>query len=365
MYPPYSPYSPYSSHTHRIHEWFVNVQDDVRGLKRSVQIKLTCGVSIGCRTPIIVIPLLSSLLSSMLSTCHVHSWCKHWCQSGTANCQQLAPMLDPSVPLLFSTIVPSHVMPLGNSSGPPHIYADRGSVETILAITPLSLLTLTICVLCYSTIQSPETNQSHSFIRSQTNPSPSLTELLATIVDALDHENVPYWLMPRQFFRVPAASSHFSEFSLTPWQEGVDLAVFQQNIIQILLAQATLQQHGIIAVESYFGLRFYHNSATHHHHYDFRTPFVDLFYFTARNRTLVNSCCDCGPVTIGPCTKKLCSCLKCVFPENNIFPLTSVHIQSLRRNLTAPRDTSSLSIPSAHPAVHPTAFTSVHSLDTV
>lgn len=238
--------------------------------------------------------------------------------------------------------------------------------STALSIPPITILSLFILVLSYSLTQTPQASKwiartQHELPAKQPSGSqitsdkpPTLPELLATIVDALDDVNVTYWLLPGLGLLPPLSVS--VDGRLNPWQEGVDLGVYQDDVMRVFLAQSSLQAVGIVAVESYYGLRLFPISGRGDDRYDFRTPFVDLLYFKEEKGHVLSYCCDCAPVRISACTKKTCGCLICAARMEEVFPLTNVRIDGVRRSITGPRNMDSLLLPRDIDGVHPGVF---------
>lgn len=185
---------------------------------------------------------------------------------------------------------------------------------------------------------------------------PSLNNMIANVADALDSQEVTFWLMPGLGL-LPATDGSAKTFGrLSPWQEGVDFGVNHGDIMRIILAQTSLQWRGIVAVESYFGLRLFHVNGSHDERYDYNVPFVDLVYFQIQEHQVVSQCCDCSPVVAGSCTKKSCDCLTCSAQLRDVFPLRHLLIQDVPRALPAPCSDHGLLLPSDVPGVHPALF---------
>lgn len=183
---------------------------------------------------------------------------------------------------------------------------------------------------------------------------PSLSQLLATVSDALDEAKVSHWLLPGLGLLPPTLPT--SDGRLNPWQEGIDLGVYQNDQMRVLLAQSSLQAVGIVAVESYFGIRLFHISGLGDDRYDFRVPFVDILLLKEEEEHVLSYCCDCAPVTISACTKKTCGCLVCAATIDEMFPLRHVRIEGVRRSISGPRDMTSLMLPRDLVGVHPGVF---------
>eukprot|EP00737_Agarophyton_chilense_P004447 gb/GEZJ01005608.1/.p1 GENE.gb/GEZJ01005608.1/~~gb/GEZJ01005608.1/.p1 ORF type:complete len:270 (-),score=32.72 gb/GEZJ01005608.1/:709-1518(-) len=169
--------------------------------------------------------------------------------------------------------------------------------------------------------------------------SPTLSELLDVVVKAFERQEITYWFMPG--LNILSDSRENGEGRVTgklsPSQEGVDLGVFQDDLMNVIQVQTQLQGQGIVAVESHFGLRIFSEMGYEDPRYDYRTPFVDVVYFKEEGEYVVSPCCDCEPSTIGVCSKKTCDCMACLAKSNDIFPLTVVKIEGISSALKAPR----------------------------
>lgn len=232
----------------------------------------------------------------------------------------------------------------------------------VIELPPSSFLALFILIFAYSLSQPPPSGP-RFYTRPHTRPppqstftsAPSLQALLADVADALDAHNVTYWLQPGLGLLPSTSPSH--DGKLTPWLHGVDLAANHSHQMSILLAQTSLQPHGILAVESYFGLRLYHASARLDQRYDFGTPFVDIVYTRQHHAGhTLSYCCDCAPVVVNACTKKTCACLVCATPAHHVFQLVQVRIEDVRRALPGPADLELLMLPRGMAAVHDSVF---------
>lgn len=238
-------------------------------------------------------------------------------------------------------------------------------LQGAFALTPVALISLLVLVFAYSlTIpaQAPEkTFRLNKPLKPHVrNPdltarsAPTLHGLLADIVDALDRSNVTYWLVPGLgLLPLHSQGEGKAEGKLSPWQEGVDIGVFQEDLMRVVLAQTELQSTGIVQVESYFGLRLFSIYGREDDRYDFRSPFLDIVYFKEDSGHAVSYCCDCAPIAISACTKKTCGCLVCAMKLDEIFPLSSIVIKGVRRAVNSPRDKESLFLPRDMPGVHP------------
>lgn len=185
---------------------------------------------------------------------------------------------------------------------------------------------------------------------------PSLHSLVADIADALDNQGVTFWLNPGLGL-LPATDGSSRTFGrLSPWQDGIDLGVSHSDIMRIVLAQTSLQWRGIVAVESYFGLRLFHVNGSHDERYDYSVPFVDLVYFQIQDYQVVSQCCDCSPMVAGPCMKKSCNCIVCSAQYNDIFPLRHISIQDMPRKLPAPHSDNGMLLPSDAPNINLAIF---------
>lgn len=209
----------------------------------------------------------------------------------------------------------------------------------------------------YGTTRNIRANRIRSV---KTRAEPMLHDLLAIIVDEFDKLNITHWLMPgTQLLPLkPIRTGSMASGKLSPWQEGIDLGVMSKDQMQVLLAQSRIQSYGITTVESYFGMRFFSIYGKGDDRYDFRTPFVDVFFFDTDDDYIVNPCCDCGPVQISACTKKTCGCLLCASKASDIFPIIPVHIDECRRSIAAPNNINLVFLSQHNKDVHPSLFMS-------
>lgn len=193
---------------------------------------------------------------------------------------------------------------------------------------------------------------------SKTRTEPMLHDLLVTIVDEFDKLNITHWLMPgtQLLPSKPIRTGLMASGKLSPWQEGIDLGVMSKDQIQVLLAQSRIQSYGITTVESYFGMRFFSIYGKYDDRYDFRTPFVDVFFFDTDDDYIVNPCCDCGPVQISACTKKTCGCLLCASKARDIFPIVPIRIAGCQRSIAAPNNIELVFLSQHNKDVHPSLF---------
>lgn len=238
---------------------------------------------------------------------------------------------------------------------------------TFLA-TPIALISLLIAILAYSFTFSPsiveKTSRSAASLTSTAKirepvlqKTATLLELLADVTDALDDANVTHWLLPGIGLLPPKSDKRDGgEGRLNPWQEGIDIGVYQDDLMQVILAQAELQPKGIVPVESYFGLRLFSIYGLEDDRYDFRTPFVDILYFKDDSGHSISFCCDCAPIKVSACTKKTCGCLVCATKLEEVFPLSSIRIDGMRRDVSCPRNKDTLFLPKDIPGVHPALF---------
>lgn len=184
---------------------------------------------------------------------------------------------------------------------------------------------------------------------------PDIHELLQVVAGALESQDVTYWLLPGLELLPPSrkdlAGSPFGR--LSPWHEGVDIGVFHGDLMRVILIQTDLQPYGIMAVESYFGLRLFLANGVEDPRYDFRRPFIDIVYFKREGNNIVSHCCDCEPSVIGACSKKTCDCLVCVAPVDDIFPTMHITIERVNLKLRAPRLTEFLRMQDRSNSLHP------------
>lgn len=233
--------------------------------------------------------------------------------------------------------------------------------KATLVTTPLFLLCIHFYIILYMAHQPNPTNgfyetTSSIISRCAAESPPSLAKLLGDVADVLDEAKVTYWLLPSIGLLPSKRAKSGVLGKLSPWQEGVDIGIFQEDEMRMIVAQTELQPLGMMHVESYFGLRLFPASGLGDDRYDFRSPFIDIVYFSRKEEHIVSYCCDCAPITIGPCTKKTCGCLVCPAPISQVFPLASVRIESVGRKISAPRNTSLLMLPRNIPRVDPLIF---------
>lgn len=266
--------------------------------------------------------------------------------------------------------MPGGHLPDGVSPGPgggnrstPRSDRNLKLLNAVFFIPPLTILSLFVLILSYSLTQTPHAPKwtarpPHESPTSTTQATherpPTLLELLSIIADALDSTNVTYWLLPGLGLLPPLSNSF--DGRLNPWQEGVDLGVYQSDLMRLILAQSSLQAMGIVPVESYFGLRLFHIAGRSDERYDFRAPFVDVLYFREDKGHAVSFCCDCKPVAISACTKKTCGCLLCAARTDEMFPLAQIRIEGLQRSVSGPRNRDSMFLPTDLDGVHPGVF---------
>lgn len=222
-----------------------------------------------------------------------------------------------------------------------------------LALLPLTAL-LALLALITSLFVRPVAREARPLRFDPPAPDARLPALLADVVDALDRANVTHWLRPGAGLLPRHADAPVTQLGrFAPWQEGVDLAVWQADVLALVEAQTELQDRGVAAVESYFGLRLFPMDGREDRRYDFRAPFVDVLYCKREGAFVISYCCDCRPVAISSCTKKTCGCLVCPEPDDTVFPLADVYIENVRRAVSASRDTQSLMLPTDVPGLHP------------
>lgn len=254
-----------------------------------------------------------------------------------------------------SQTVPSHRNGTRRDDTPLHL------LNALLWLAPLSILCVLALVLFYaSTMPLPHAKRHAEDLagkaQGEVYAAPTLPDLIADVADALELNGVLFWLMPATGLLPPDNDTAREIGQLATWREGVDFGVDQAHMLQIIMAQTSLQAHGIVAVESYFGLRLFPLSGYHDDRYDYHVPFVDLVYFQMKPTHVASFCCDCAPIAFSACTKKTCSCLVCAYHNHWLFPLDHVRIKHVRRPLPAPRESESLLVPRDLPRVHPALF---------
>lgn len=194
----------------------------------------------------------------------------------------------------------------------------------------------------------------HQITLNTTAPSSkTLPQLLGDIATGLKKNNITFWMLPGAGLLADNDARHAR---FTQWHEGVDIGIYQNDLLQLVVVQAELQYKGIEAVESYFGLRLFASNGLGNDQYDFKEPFVDVKYFKDKGDHIVNHCCDCAPVSIGSCTKKMCECLVCAAYKTRLFPLQDVLIEGVGTSIPGPKDFTSLLLKSASQVVHPLVY---------
>lgn len=251
------------------------------------------------------------------------------------------------------------------SSSPPQRKYSRYLSDVILHLPPFAILSIVVIVVAYGLKASPGAQLSrkaavHSVMISSSNDPPSLTELVSVITDMLDYHKVTYWLMPGLGLLPATDDSGKVTGRLAPWREGIDFGVNQSDLMKVIVAQTALQPRGIVAVESYFGLRLFSLNGHRDERYDYNAPFVDLVYFQSRDSHVVSYCCDCEPIVASACTKKTCGCLICAASITDLFPLQNTRIEGIDRDLPAPATNSNLHLSPDIENVHPALFDRVH-----
>lgn len=241
----------------------------------------------------------------------------------------------------------------------------------VLFLTPLLMLALMVIVFYKGMLGSDIARNGSAFIGRIdgqakqdwciSNTRSQLQILLSHVTDALDKFQVQYWILPGLGL-FPARDQREGAIGrLNPWQTGVDIGVYQHDLMKVILAQTELQAHGITVIESYFGLRLFPLSGHGYDRHDFRTPFIDIFYFKNESQEyLINGCCDCAPVVISGCTKKTCGCTVCRVRADDIFPLVPIQIEGVQRRVYAPHNFSSLFLPESLENVHASAREWLH-----
>lgn len=251
---------------------------------------------------------------------------------------------------------------VSKSHGDYHSIAER-LLDSFLMLSPLGIISVIIIIFAnvLSTTPPEWVGGSVSMSRSRERPfnkfaAPSLQSLVSNVADALDGQQVTFWLMPGLGL-LPTTDGSLRTFGrLSPWQDGVDFGVNHSDVMRIILAQTSLQWRGIVAVESYFGLRLFHVNGSHDERYDYNVPFIDLVYFQIQEHQVISQCCDCAPIVAGMCTKKSCNCLNCSAKHSDVFPLRHLSIQDVPRTLPAPRSDYGLLLPTDTPDVHSALF---------
>lgn len=233
-------------------------------------------------------------------------------------------------------------------------------LSTLFLISPVAVIFLLIFIIvCTFTAPTSKLQIQTTKIQPSLKTTLTLHELASTVADALDDNSVTFWLMPNTGLLPPI--SQRATGSLAPWREGLDFGVNQTHLMKILIAQSYLQREfGIVAVESYFGIRLFQMSGYRDDRYDFNTPFIDLVYFQTRLNSsvqhVVNYCCDCTGVVVGVCTKKTCGCLVCAIPLVDLLPLSYIYIDNIDMQLPILKSQAGIVIPNNIPNIHPAIF---------
>lgn len=229
-------------------------------------------------------------------------------------------------------------------------------LSALLQTTPIAILTLLLIITTY-TLQAVPFSSLHSKNRAPASKStddglpPTLNELLAQVADALEAHSVRFWLTPGTGL-LPTREARCVG-RLAEWREGVDIGVSESDVQAVIEAQTDLQVRGILAVESHYGIRLYPITGFQDDRYDYRTPFIDILYFQQRNDHIMNSCCDCEPISFSACTKKTCGCLVCAMRNADLFPLQYVSIEAVRRKMPVPNAVHTVLLPRHVPGLHP------------
>ncbi|KAI0567056.1 hypothetical protein FGB62_4g331 [Gracilaria domingensis] len=245
----------------------------------------------------------------------------------------------------------------------------KGQIDSVilraLAATQVSLLLVLSFVILLSlngdgnnlsaqTLTTGVTYKARESLRNSIAPL-SLAELLEVVVKAFESDHITYWLLPGLNLLPPSNEDGDGRVigKLTPWHEGVDLGIFQDDLMKVIQVQTLLQSQGIIAVESYFGLRMFLESGYEDTRYDFRRPFIDVVYFREEEDHVVSHCCDCVPNSVGACSKKTCDCMVCLAKTDDVFPLATTQIEGVQCALKAPRRLETLMLRDTSNSVHP------------
>lgn len=244
-------------------------------------------------------------------------------------------------------------------------YYPHHLIHLVLWLPPAAILSIFIIVIAYGLHASPgaqisrKTSFSSATLSDVKGP-PTLTELISDIADMLDYHKVTFWLMPGLGLLPATDITGKAAGRLAPWREGIDFGINQSHVMNVIVAQTALQPRGIVAVESYFGLRLFSIHGHSDERYDYNAPFVDLIYFQSHDNHIVSYCCDCEPIVASVCTKKTCGCLVCAAKKAELFPLQNIRIEGIGRNLPTPATTVGLHLSTDFKPIHPALLEPIH-----
>ncbi|KAA8496671.1 hypothetical protein FVE85_0400 [Porphyridium purpureum] len=163
----------------------------------------------------------------------------------------------------------------------------------------------------------------------------TLLDILQSISRVLDSNAIEHWIYPgAALLEEKRADADFTNVRVSPFHEGLDLAVWSADVNRVMFAAPFLKAQGFSLVETNFGFRVFHeHSGMADERFDFKTPFVDLILVKRVSmydgrKVIANYCKDCSRVIVGACTKSLCGCIVSAYDEEQVFPLRHVALHS-------------------------------------
>jgi len=186
----------------------------------------------------------------------------------------------------------------------------------------------------------------------------TLIGLVAEVAGVLERESVEFWVSPgaalvsaREAMEMGPRNCEEHKLEFSASHEALDLGVWQDDTPKLLLAALDLRiNRRIHAIETHFGMRFFYadeagieadftENISDSFRYEFRVPFVDLDFHRrellqlggdppGQSECAVSYCCDCDPVLVSTCTKKLCGCRVCWHPLRELFPLQRASLRA-------------------------------------